>query len=261
MKKKNGKYRTITAPCEELKAIQRSFADSFDAKFGEAFTNHITGFRKGFSIKDNAEIHLAKKWVINLDLKDFFPSISKDVLSEMFERIGVRKYKGLSTESLLEVLTLEDRLPQGSPASPVLANFMAIESVDKIVLNLLEVLGLDFEYTRYADDLTFSSNEDLDRNRLNEIVSLMVQKIEEANIFKVAMDKIKISNQGQRQEVTGIVVNKIYSVKKKERMRLRAAIHQIKLGNKVMTPQLQGKLSFIHQVNPELFNKLTKELK
>lgn len=264
-KKRNGKYRIIMAPCEELKTIQRNFAHAFYDVTKDCFTNEITGFRPGISIKDNAKLHVNKDWVINIDIKDFFPSTTIELVNWALKKANIQEFEGFNLKELTELLTYDGRLPQGSPASPVLANFIGIYFIDPLVKqevnNLLGPHG--FLYTRYADDITISFDDEykeFNRDVLKAMTLNIRDLIMKETVYKVAPNKINVAYKSQRQKVTGIVVNKKFSINKKDRMNLRAELHQIKLGLKEPTPNLLGRLSFIKQINEELYFKLTKDV-
>ena len=261
-RKKNNKFRIITAPQNELKEIQKQLANLFYLKTEESFSDEVTGFRLGVSIKENAKKHIQKDWVINIDLKDFFPSTSTSLVRWAIKHSGIDSVSDYPFEDHL--LTLDGGLPQGSPASPVLANYIAMHFVDPIVKEVLNtyLMTHSFDYSRYADDITFSlnSNSKIDRSFLKKITKEIKARVESETCFKIAPNKIKIRSKGQRQEVTGIVVNEQFSINRKERLRLRAEIHHVAQGKKKMTSQLRGKLNFIKQINDNVYNKLTKDL-
>ena len=264
-RKPNGKYRIITAPCEELKEIQRNFAKVFYNITEDRFTKEITGFRPGISIKDNANLHVDKDWVINIDIKDFFPSTTIELVNWALKHSGIQTFDDYNLSELTELLTLDGKLPQGSPASPVLANYIAMYYVDPIVKQEVNsVMGwTNYLYTRYADDITISFDDEMKQfNRT--ILKAMTQNVRETimkeTVYKIAPNKMKIAYKSQRQKVTGIVVNKKFSINKKDRMRLRAELHHVKMGTKELTSNLLGRLSFIKQINEELYNKLTKDV-
>lgn len=261
-KKKNGKFRVITAPCEELKQLQKDFSVFFLDKTQNKFSEEITGFMPGVSIKDNAEKHLNKEWVINLDIKSFFPSTTKELVEWALRKEGIYEYNGYSLADTVEILVLNDHLPQGSPASPVLANYIGMYFIDPIIkMNINNQMGwIPYDYTRYADDVTFSfsSDKQIDRNLIKEVVANICRDLRKETPFEIENRKIKIKHESQRQNVTGIVVNQGFSINRKERMRLRAVMHKVKLGQIQPDSKLVGKLNFVKQIDDKLYNKLTK---
>lgn len=132
IKKENGKKRWIYAPCEELKLLQKELSRKLESFI---VSEYCHGFKKGSSISNAAIMHIEKKWIIKLDIKDFFPSIKKEMLTFLDD-----------TEK--EIATLDDRLVQGSPCSPIVSNIVMYE-LDQFFHHAFEVLGV--AYSRYAD--------------------------------------------------------------------------------------------------------------
>ena len=213
--KKAGGKRTIEAPSDRLKAIQlwikREILDSFSA------SQYATGFRKNYSIVDNAERHIGKDLVISMDIKDFFPSVTYAQVLTVFVYIG---YK-LDVAHLLTKLctNAQNVLPQGSPASPALSNLVALR-LDKRLGTLAESIGCD--YSRYADDLTFSGNK-----TVKSIIPL-VELILFQEGFILNSSKTRLQYKHQRQEVTGLIVNTRISVSSKLKTELDNAIYFIR---------------------------------
>ena len=210
--KKSGGTRTIEAPSEELKVIQLWIKENILDKFNPS--HYAKGFKKGVSIYDNALPHVGKKLVINIDLKDFFPSI------KYFEIYKVFKYIGY-TDGVSKLLTKlctnsKDVLPQGSPASPSLSNMVSLK-LDKRLSELAHAIGAD--YTRYADDITFSGDESIGQ------YTCLIRRIIHEEGYVVNEDKFRLQHSFQRQEVTGLVVNKKVSVPEKLISELENAIY------------------------------------
>lgn len=278
-KKKNNKYREILAPSESLKKIQREFADYYyDLKLGILNEPHITGFKKNTSIVDNAKPHIDKEWVVNLDIKDFFPSVSSmEILNELSnlpkkfnlwnwicrKETSETKFHELNPDELLKYLTYEDQLPQGSPASPIIANVIAARKIDPVVdfftwrmFSLSELNNVD--YTRYADDLTISIRKGLiNRKDLEAWINNLIECIEDASSFKFNRKKINIKHKSQKQIVTGISVNNgQLGATKDLRNKMRGVVHRYKKENKELDDQVVGVLNFIKSINKKQYNKL-----
>lgn len=212
--KKTGGKRTIEAPVDRLKAIQKwilsEILDSFSA------SKYATGFRKNYSIVDNATKHIGKELVITIDIKDFFPSITYADVLKVFVYFGYR----IDVAHLLTKLctNANNVLPQGSPASPALSNLVMLR-LDKRLGRLAEVVG--FDYSRYADDITLSGDKSI-KNTL-PLVEMILR--EEGLI--VNHQKTRLQYKHQRQEVTGLVVNSRLSVSRKIKKELDNAIYFI----------------------------------
>lgn len=213
--KKAGGYRQIEAPCKRLKEIQRWIKDEIVDKY--VVSEYATGFRKNISIVDNVKKHVGKELVINMDLKDFFPSVTYADILLMFMYIGYRK----NVAHLLTKLCTNAKnvLPQGSPASPSISNHILLK-MDKRLGRLAESVGAD--YTRYADDITFSGN-----NKMSFIIPLVEQIIKEEG-FQINKSKTRLQYSNQRQEVTGLIVNSKISVSKQIESEIKNALYFMK---------------------------------
>ena len=174
------------------------------------------GFVHGRSIKTNAAHHLAKKEIISIDLDRFFETISISMVESAFLRLG---YSSFASAHLSQLVTLDNKLTQGYSTSPVLANIV-VERMDKELLNLA---GEFVTYTRYADDLYFSTNDKLPE--LNDI-----EKIIASNGFAINPLKTKLMKRGSWQYVTGLTVfdDTMPRISKKMKRNLRLEIHYLK---------------------------------
>ena len=158
--------------------------------------------------------HVGKKLVINIDLKDFFPSIGYKEIYKIFRYIG---YTDGVSKLLTKLCTnVQDVLPQGSPASPSLSNLVSLK-LDKRLSRLAESIGAD--YTRYADDITFSGNDSIKQ------YAELIRKIINEEGYEVNEDKFRLQYSFQRQEVTGLVVNTKVSVSEKLIFEIENAIY------------------------------------
>ena len=245
--KKSGGTRQIDAPTYELKVHQRWIANHCIA------ASHVhdaaKGFRKNHSIKDNALPHVGKQVVIRIDVKDFFPSITHRQVRKAFEKMG---YPYRVAVALAGLCTLHGRLPQGSPASPALSNLVCA-GLDCRLSGAAKRHG--FDYTRYADDMTFSS----DRRDLPSLLPFF-QRIIEDEGFRVHKKKTAVMRPSTRQTVTGLTVNENVHVGRRQRRILRAMAHQRKLGlnQQVSKAQLDGSLSFVRSISKTHADKLAE---
>ena len=245
--KKSGGKRLISAPKPKLKATQNWIKENILDKI--EVNQHVHGFVKERSILTNAEPHQNKNLVISLDLKDFFPSISYKRVKGLFQKLGYSEqlstiFALLTTHNETDKLNVDGEiyyankdkerfLPQGSPASPAITTLIAYK-MDKRLEGLAKKLG--FTYTRYADDLTFSSDLDLKNDNKKEtdkiIGSLLyfVKKVATSEGFEVHPDKTHIMRKGNQQKVTGIIVNgneeNKLGIDRKTLRKFRAFLHQ-----------------------------------
>jgi retron-type reverse transcriptase len=193
------------------------------------------GFRKDRSIVSNAQPHVGAEVVINLDLKDFFPTVTYKRVKGLFRSLGYSE----SVATLCALLCTEPRevqvdvdgerfhvamterfLPQGAPTSPAITNLLC-RGLDARLSRIAEKLG--YKYTRYADDLTFSGPRESNPGRLMRRVHWVV----EHEGFHVHPDKTRVFRKGRRQEVTGVVVNEKCNVSRAALKSFRAVLFQI----------------------------------
>ncbi len=210
--KKSGGVRIIEAPETRLKSIQRWILDEIINSFEPSAC--ATGFRKGLSIVDNAKKHVGKELVINFDIKDFFPNITYADILRLFVYMG---YKKDVAHLLTKLCTnASNVLPQGSPASPAISNLILLK-LDKRLSCLAETI--DCDYSRYADDITFSG-----KKTIKNIVPLVKRIIFDEG-FEINENKVRLQYSYQRQEVTGLIVNKKISVSHRVTKELDNAIY------------------------------------
>ena len=278
--KKSGGYRTISAPMPRLKSLQHWILNNILVKIPTH--NAANGFVSDRSIMTNAINHIGKKTVVNVDLKNFFPTIHYKRVKGVFTSLGYSEqiatlFALVCTEPVRDEMELDGKtyhvangerfLPQGAPTSPAITNIICY----KLDTRLEGVAKqLQFSYTRYADDLSFSTNEtgSEDKNLIQQLL-WRVHKVVKEESFTVHPDKVKVMGQGTRQEVTGIVVNKKPGINRQTLHRFRALIHQINQsgiegkswkGNNHIVSEMVGYANFIMQVKPEHGAKLKTAL-
>lgn len=238
--KKSGGYRKIQAPCGRLKVVQRWIATALlgDIPLPDA----CTGYRKGQSIVTNAAPHTGADFVFNVDIARFFPSISEVRVRQLFLNLG---YAEKMARALTALTTIKGALPQGAPSSPAIANLIC-GSLDERMQSFVSQHG--WSYTRYCDDITISGRGHLRRLRRT------VFDIIESEGFEVNLDKVRFASSGQRQEVTGLVVNSFVNVPRERRRLIRAMMHRHGLehgSSAELSPNLTGLLSFVKMVHPQ----------
>nr|MBF0221620.1 RNA-directed DNA polymerase [Desulfobulbaceae bacterium] len=210
--KKNGAQREILAPKAELKTVQRKILDFLLIKV--PLNNHAEGFRKNRSIVTNAQRHTDKKVLIKMDIKDFFPSTKAKRVFGMFFSLG---YPEGVASTLTNLTTFKGRLATGAPTSPAISNVLC-RRLDKRFARLGE--KCDFSYSRYADDLTVSSNN----TNLAGLLPLFKEIVLEEG-YELNENKLRIMRSGSRQKVTGVVVNIKPNIDKNEIRKLRAVVY------------------------------------
>ncbi|MEI6572710.1 MAG: reverse transcriptase domain-containing protein [Alphaproteobacteria bacterium] len=215
IRKSNGTLRQINAPRTYLKVIQWWILDNILAKI--TLPSYIFGFSKGGSIQNNASYHLQSRHLLNVDIKSFFNSVSKRQVTKVFLDLG---YSEEASSTLAKLCTLDNCLPQGAPTSPCLANLVMIEA-DNEIQYLSSRLGI--KYSRYADDLTFSSAQYIGLDFLNH-VSLIIEKYG----FALNTKKTRFAGTGSRMEVTGLVAGYFIQPPIQWRKLVRARLHRLK---------------------------------
>lgn len=210
-KKSNG-VRCIQAPGRRTKEMQYVMKRALESIYEPL--GCVYGFVEGRGVADNARRHLDCRFVLNMDLKDFFPTISKG----MVVRALCCKPFGLTREVARKIASIccrwdeerqADVLPQGAPTSPILSN-MVCYHMDVRLMGMAQHFGAT--YTRYADDMTFSSNHYL-MGRKNPL-GKQVQMIIEEEGFAVNFKKVRLQSNDSHQEVTGLTVSRKANVSK-----------------------------------------------
>ena len=223
VKKKSGGERTINAPVGGLKSILLSLNVILQCVYEPH--NAATGFVLNKSIVDNAKVHAGNHHVYNIDLKDFFHSFDRNrvkmgFIYEPFNLIGEREplaflLAGLCTHPFDVNGEIKNVLPQGSPTSPTITNILC-KKLDRRLTGLANRFGA--KYTRYADDITFSSPHNIYKdgdfqNELKRIISednvikTNGNRVEIGPQLKINTTKTRLQKSVHRQEVTGLIVN------------------------------------------------------
>ena len=267
--KKRGGQRLISAPMPRLKAVQTAIYENILGRVPCHEAAH--GFMAKRSILSNAERHVGRDLVINLDLKDFFPTITFPRIRGLFRQMGYSEKIAtilalLCSEPEADQVELDQQnwfvakgprvLPQGDPTSPALTNILCYR-LDCRLAGIAR--GLGFTYTRYADDLTFSASG----RATGDFKKLMWRA--RAAIHQEGLvlhpEKVRLMRKGRRQEVTGIVVNEKPGVNRRELKRFRALLFQIEKdgpegkrwhGSDVnLLASISGFANFVAMVDPE----------
>jgi RNA-directed DNA polymerase len=261
--KRSGGKRLIMAPKRRLKAIQRKLLELLVGKLPLSENAHA--FRRGRSIRTGAEPHVGKRFVLKLDLKDFFPSVTFARVRGLLIAYG---YSFPVATTLAVVMTEAERQPvevdgkvfhvpvsqrhcvQGAPTSPGICNALLLR-LDHRLAGLAKKRGL--VYTRYADDLTFSG--EVDRTTTDKF-RCVVNRIVSEEGFVIHAAKTRLMGQGNRQTVTGVVVNQTLGLSRQERRRLRAMAHQLSRQSSDATfsarhAKLEGKIAYLSMLNPQ----------
>jgi retron-type reverse transcriptase len=224
--KATGKPRTLHAVPPKIKHIQRIALDKLQAVEQYQPSSYAHGFVLKRSIVTNAIPHRRKKRIIKMDLKDFFPSIHEDRVRDMFMGKPFSFGKEAAT-TMAQLSCLNDGsgiLPQGGTLSPYVANMLCLK-LDKKLAKV--AIKYHCNFTRYADDITFSTN-DVSEDSINNLIKETSNFIESEH-FVVNAEKTKVLTPNRRQVVTGIIVNDGVNVNRRYIRNLRATIKNCEL--------------------------------
>ncbi len=281
-RKRNGQLRLIESPKFKLKRLQRDLLNGIVAAIPTHPASH--GFCAARSVLTFIESHIGKTRVLKLDLQDFFPGIRAGRVFGLFRTMGylpavaslltdlcvssvprdellpLTRHAPHDTRHQIEALYAQRHLPQGAPTSPALANLCAFK-LDARLSGLAHKLQIS--YSRYADDLVFSADSPiLSRNLAKRIVSIIREEG-----FVVNDRKTKWMFSGQRQRITGIVINNKPNIDRRSIDRLKAILHnccrygpgtQNRENKRDFRAYLLGKIAWVKQVNSARGEKLMK---
>lgn len=228
--KKVGGTREISAPNSHLKGVQKELGNLLNSNFQPYPVTH--GFVLEKSVLSNAKIHLGSKWVLNIDLKDFFSAINFGRVYGLFLKPPYNCPKQVATV-LAQICCHENKLPQGAPSSPVISNLIC-KRLDRNLRDFAQKNRC--RYSRYADDITISSRERYFPKvvaRLNhdesseEVVKIGKEllQIVEKNGFEINQKKTRLRNLSQRLEVTGLTINEKPNTTRTYVRQIRAMLH------------------------------------
>jgi RNA-directed DNA polymerase len=223
--------------------------------------DYVYAFEKEKSIPVMAALHVGKKVVISLDLKDFFTSIKQFHVDQLFQHLG---FDEKPARTLSELCTYKSFVPQGALTSPKLSNIVTAFTFGPLVKDYCDSKG--YTVSIYADDITISMDHKLDgqdgRGTVAEVINFVTETVKSFG-FRLNKDKVKVMRPYQRQYVCGAVVNQKVNMQKRERHKLRAIVHNCEkngieaeatksnLTVDKFTAKTMGRLNWFAQLNPE----------
>lgn len=287
--KKTGGSRTISAPCLELKYLQKQLAtllqdcnDEIEKSRSAPSSLKVTykqtkkrslshGFKPGYSIITNAINHRNKNLVLNIDLADFFGSIHFGRVRGFFLKNENFKLSPSVATVIAQIACHENALPQGSPCSPILSNMIA----HILDIRLARLAAAEkSSYSRYADDITFSTNKKefseslvrcIDHVNHTWVAGTVLENTINRAWFSINSKKTRLQYRDSRQIVTGLTVNSKVNVRAEYHRTAKAMTHKLfrtgsfevlkanEHGIQEKTAgslhQLNGILSFIYMIN------------
>jgi RNA-directed DNA polymerase len=232
---------------------------------------YIYAFEKNRSIPQMATMHVGKKVILSLDLKDFFTSIKQYHLEQLFEHLGFGK---LPAKTLSELCTYKSFVPQGALTSPKVSNIITALTFGPILKNYCDSKG--YTLSIYADDITISCNNKFDgkdnRDTPQSLISYVTNVVRQFG-FRINREKVKLMNYYERQYVCGAVVNQKVNMQMSERYRLKAIVHNCSkngieaeasknaLTASEFSAKIMGRLNWYSQLNSEAGTTLKEKFK
>ena len=250
--KSNGKIREIKQPRKDLKGIQAWILRNILDKLNP--TVFATAYIKGKNISSNVTPHCNNKYFMLLDLEEFFPSISIRRAEKIFSLIG---YSKEAVHILSMLCTCDGSLPQGAVSSPSLSNLIAAK-LDRRIAGYTSKRNI--AYTRYADDITLSSN-----NPVTLCKSLpIILKIIKSENFEPNMNKLRVLGPKKSCFITGLIKNNSepkFGIGRKKKREMRAVIHHFLFGlskdNKYTSKEsILGWLNYLKNVDEVSFEQV-----
>lgn len=281
--KSGGGKRQISAPNSRLKLLQRHLAntlsacrDHIDATHNRRSLSH--GFRRRHSILSNANNHKRQRYVLNLDLQDFFPTFNFGRVRGFFIRNNDFKLHPVVATIIAQIACFENSLPQGSPCSPIIADLIA-HVLDVRLVQLARAYLLT--YSRYADDLTFSTSQRtfpaqiarpaIDNDGEWELGDELIRAIMRSG-FSVNPAKTRMQFRMSRQLVTGLTVNAKVNIRPEYYSFARAMCNSLFYNGFYHRPDepdvpittlgpLEGTLSHIHHIKDNVDRRKKRDKK
>ena len=271
IKKKSGGFRLITAPrTQNYMMMLQAVNEILKARYSPS--DYAMGFTEGRSVVTNAFVHKGQNYILNLDLKDFFPSIDQP---RVWKRLQLKPFDfPIQIASLIAGLcamreTREEAdgkshfvyvLPQGAPTSPIITN-MICDTLDRRLAGLARRFGL--HYTRYADDITFSSMHYV-YSQKGDFHKELIRIITEQG-FTINEAKTRLQKRGARQEVTGIILSDKLNVTQKYVRDIRNILYiwekyDYSAALSKFLPKYKVEKGHVKKGNPDLINVIGGKL-
>lgn len=258
IKKRSGGTREISQPSRDLKILQRFIlAEFFHPKF--IYHDCATAYRENKNIADNARPHMNSPYLLKMDFKDFFPSIRANDFQLFLPEKGICE-TGPEADILAKLFFKHTEhglaLSIGAPGSPSISNAMLFD-FDQTVSGLSEKLGIT--YTRYSDDLSFSTDK---KNLLFGLPKTICRVLEKLKYPKLALNakKTVFSSRKFNRHITGITISNEgkLSIGHSRKRKLRARVYSAAGLEGDDLARLRGYISFVNQIEPDLIRKLLK---
>lgn len=255
IQKKSGGLRTIHHPSRELKALQRWLLANLVATW--PVHDSAYAYRSSRNIRDHAAVHEGSSFLLRIDLVEFFPSITKDDLTKYLGRrpSGTVNWTEADQELFTSIVCRHDRLTIGAPSSPAISNALCWD-LDIELSALAEKSGA--AYTRYADDIFFSTSQPGVLASVPAAVDQILAKLSCPAMLKRNMSKTFHSSKRNRRRVTGIVLSSDGRavVGRHRKRKVRAMIHRFEQLTLEEQEHLRGLVSYVRGFDPDFVNAL-----
>lgn len=264
--KRNGGKREIAQPTKSLKIVQKWIVKKYLNNY--PIHSSATAYVKGKSIIDFAKPHVSNSYLLKLDFKNFFNSIHSDDFYKFVQEDKL--YNNSDVEILINLLFCRDKkiegdfyLSIGAPSSPFVSNILMYK-FDCCVYRYCK--SNNVIYTRYADDLAFSTNKpNFLKSQLTEFVINCCQSLPYPNRLEINSDKTVFTSKKYNRTLTGLVLNNSgneqVSIGRNRKRDLRAMAHQASLG--LLTYEdlnkLQGMIAFLKGIDPDFAAQLERK--
>lgn len=262
--KRKGGTRVIAQPAKETKILQKFVIDELYSNF--PIHNAAMAYRKKHNIKMNASVHVGQEYLLSMDFENFFHSITPALFWEVYERLikqplspcEKRNYQDLffwrpkkQSEKLL--------LSIGAPSSPFISNFIMYE-FDCFIYNYCETIGV--KYTRYADDLSFSTNQKGILFQIPKVVSVTLNELYK-NRININLNKTSFSSKAHNRHVTGITLTneQKLSIGRSKKRYIKHLVYKLTLDELSIEDKnyLCGFLNYVNFVEPDFIASLERK--
>ncbi|NFE73839.1 RNA-directed DNA polymerase [Clostridium botulinum] len=247
-KKKKGRTRQIDIPSFSMRIVQEWIKNKILDSI--PISDSAMAFRKGkkYGIKKNAELHKNNQYILKLDFENFFSNINKEKVFYIFKSIG---YNNTISDILTNICTYNKSLPQGAITSPSISNIVC-----KMLDSRLEGLSnkRNITYSRYADDLIFSSNDEVLLKRTTKVIFDIIND----EGFYINKEKIRFIYPQMRKSITGLLIaeNRVV-VPKEMKRKVRAMIHNmIASADYTDIDKVKGYIAYISGIESEYIEKV-----
>jgi len=262
--KRKGGTRVIAQPAKETKILQKFVIDELYSNF--PIHHAAMAYRKKHNTKMNASVHVGQKYLLSMDFENFFHSITPALFWEVYERLikqpvsplEMRNYQNLffwrpkkQSEKLL--------LSIGAPSSPFISNFIMYE-FDCFIYNYCETIGV--KYTRYADDLSFSTNRKGILFQIPKVVSVNLNELYK-NRININLNKTSFSSKAHNRHVTGITLTneQKLSIGRSKKRYIKHLVHKLTLDELSIEDKnyLCGFLNYVNFLEPDFISSLERK--